>query len=140
MGAGGAAQGSAPELILISAEPQLPRVPGRRRGPEEAGHKARLGRSARASDAGCPGARGAPSAAGTAALRPPQFAGGQLTVLALCVHTANSQVGGGETAQAVSCPRVEATKEEREEGGKEGGRAGDAGTAPSRTPGRPSGR
>lgn len=57
----------------------------------------------------------------------------------LCVHTANSQAGGGETAKAVSCPRVEATKEERGEGGKEGGRAGwRRGHCPLSHPERPS--
>lgn len=47
-----------------------------------------------------------------------------INLCSLCVHTANSPVGGGETARAASCPRVEATKEEREEGGKEGGSRG----------------
>lgn len=80
------------------------------------------------------GARGqrtaaATSPAGRAARRGrlpsarPDFAGGQLTVFAVRPHC-QLPSGRGETAQAVSCPGVEATKEEerRGEAGWQGGK------------------
>lgn len=126
MGARGAAQGSSPEPILISAEPQLPRVPGRRRGPGEAGHKARLGWGARASDAGGPAARGERRAAGAALLRGPEFAGGQLTVLAVRSHR---KLPRGRGRSSPGCVVSESRGNKRGEGrgrtgGREGGRRG----------------
>lgn len=120
----------APGLILISDGPQLPRSRGGRpqspAGLEREDSGPRLPRAPRGAQLG-----------GGGSTPPGPSSLGDNLLCSLCVHTANSQVGGGETAKAVSRPTVQATKEEKGEGrrgGREARRRGRYPLLPESTP------